>query len=194
MKLWPFAVELRSVDKRLANTRKRINLAAAGAMKGGDYDEATAWAEIGRSVADFSGRLNVFADEWKALVHAARLKGRPEKNVRPRSMARPALTPEWKLSLPALKALAGRGGTATLLELASDLSVSLGPELTEGDRKVIPARGAPRWHGTLSKSYRQCQKEGWIEKQKRREGLWKITPKGRAVAEETKSKASSATT
>jgi hypothetical protein len=159
-------------------------------MKTGDYDEANAWTDVGRSLADFSARFASYAAEWKAIVRGARLKGVPAESSSHGSGRKASYMPEWKLSVPALKALLHRGGSATLSELTNDLGASLGQELTDADRHVIPSRGIPRWHRTLVKTHRLCQREGRIEKQKRADGLWKITRKGRVVAEETAAQAS----
>jgi len=53
--------------------------------------------------------------------------------------------------------------------------------LTEADRALAAQRGVPRWHLTLEKAYRHCQRKAWIEK--RTDGVWKLTPKGQAIAD-----------
>jgi hypothetical protein len=101
------------------------------------------------------------------------------------ALTQSAKTPTWKFCSPALKVLIQNGGTATLNEILTGLEVSLSQTLTDSDRKIMDSRGFPRWHQAVQRAYRQCQREGWIEKQKRRDGTWRITSKGRAVAEET---------
>ena len=179
---------LRRVLKRLGAVRKVINASAAKEMKSDQYETAQMWMEMGRSVGDFAQRLDTFADEWQRLVRATRIMAQthPEtqggKRITTHSAKR---TPSWKFCAPALKALVAREGTASLPQLIEDLNRDLAAVLTTYDRSVPSGRSVPRWHGAIDQAYRQCQKETWIEK--RRDGVWKITPKGIAVAGESKS-------
>lgn len=172
----------RRLAGRLRNARKKINVAAAKQMKSDKYEAAQNWMEIGRAVADFAERVNAFAGEWKRLTKATRIAARAESEAESNKLPPQTMnknTPTWKVCEPALKVLAGRGGTATLEELVPELEKSLTGTLTESDLALVPSRGVPRWHITLKRAYRHCQREGWIEKHTG--GVWKITSKGKAV-------------
>lgn len=173
----------RALAGRLGKVRKKINAEAAKEMKAGQYEAAQKWMEVGRSLADFAQRVDAFAQEWKTLVRTTRLAARANEPPRPGNGVKtsgPKRTPAWKFCKPALKALVAHGGRATMDELAADLATNLAPTLGEPDLQVVPAKGMPRWQIALAQAYRQCQREGWIEK--RRDGLWKITAAGKEVA------------
>ncbi len=172
----------RTLEKRLKKIRKKINAQAARQMKGEDYGFAQKWMETGRSVADFAKRVEAFGQEWRRLTKATRIanvaageQGAPKVAIRTRSTK----TPAWKFCTPALEFLVSRGGSASHEQVLSGLEQSMLSALTEKDRKPKPPLNAPRWHGAIKKANRLCQREGWIEK--RADGVWKITPKGRAV-------------
>lgn len=175
----------RSLEKRLAVARKKINAAAAAQMKADEYETAQEWMSVGRSVADFSERVTAFADEWKRLVKATRITARANHDRSGGELkhaAGPKHTPVWRFCVPALQAVVERGGTADMGQVVADLERSLAAGLTEKDRTVDSKRGDPKWHSSVRRSYRQSQREGWIEKT--RDGLWKITQRGRIVAAE----------
>jgi hypothetical protein len=176
----------RLLQSRLDGVQKGINAAAAREMKAGKYDDAQQWMGVGRSVAEFAQRVEAFEQEWKRLVKTARLVVRPPKGPLVDTgtpHADSTRTPAWKFCEPALKMLAGRGGTATLDEILSDLQPFLAGRLTDSDQALVGKDGVPRWQHDVQRAYRQCQREGWIEKEKRRDGMWRITAKGRAIAE-----------
>jgi hypothetical protein len=172
----------RRTVKRLATVRKRINASAAKEMKADDYEAAQKWMEMGRSVADFAGRLDAFVAEWKRLVKATRIVARSDTGKGPGG---PGLvtaikrTPVWKFCEPALRVLAARGCASSLTDIVDDLGKDATLTLTATDITASSAHGIPRWHKTMKQAYKHCQREGWIEK--RRDGLWKITPKGASV-------------
>jgi hypothetical protein len=174
----------RKLLKRLDGTRKKINSAAASESKTGDYDAAKEWMEVGRVVSDFRDRAEAFNKEWKALVKGIRASGKRKKSTadfaacKQTNHKRPFV---WRFYKPLLGFLAGRGGTASSEELISDLEQNLGDQLTERDRVVSSKTGLPKWHTGIRKVYKQCQREGWIER--RRDGVWKITAKGRVIAD-----------
>lgn len=173
----------RRIVKRLGTVRKRINASAAKEMKADHYEPAQKWMEIGRSVADFAERLEAFVAEWKRLVKATRIVARAhggKESDRPTATPTAKRTPMWKYCEPALRALAARGGSGSLAELVDDLSRDFASTLTDFDRTPSSSRDVPRWHKAVKQAYRHCQREGWIER--RRDGIWKITPKGAAVA------------
>jgi hypothetical protein len=172
--------------KRLKSVQKKVNVAAARDMKAGKYETAQKWIEIGRAVKDFGDRARAFAEEWKHLVKATRIVARSNKTSTSVNLAQrsgPKRTPAWKFCAPALQELIQKGGTASLDEIRAGLEVRLGESLTEPDLEMSKSRGIPRWHVAVQRAYRQCQKEGWIEKQKLRDGIWRMTPKGKAVAD-----------
>jgi hypothetical protein len=172
------------LQKKLGAVRKRINLSAAAEMKSGEYAVAQKWMEVGQAVGDFAQRASTFAQEWKYLVKATRVAARAQLSTTSTAgrIPKSERTPVWKFCAPALKILMQKGGSANLDEIIVSLEESLNGILTESDRQPSKSRGIPRWHSTVQRAYRQCQKEGWIEKQKRRDGVWKITAKGKGVA------------
>jgi Mrr restriction endonuclease-like protein len=174
----------RGLLKKLGAIRKKINSSAAAEMKSGEYEVAQSWIEVGRAVADFEERAGTFGQEWKRLVKATRITARAQTASAPLRTGRvekSARTPSWKFCALALKQLLNKGGTASLNEILTALEESMSQTLTESDREIVNSRGIPRWHVAVQRANRQCQKEGWIEKQKGRDGIWKITAKGKAV-------------
>jgi hypothetical protein len=151
-------------------------------MRAGDYDAVRRWMEVGKNVADFAGRLDSFEQEWKRLVKATRIaasrKTTPTNVVKNTPHGKKA-TPASRFYEPAIKALAELGGEATSKELLESLEAAVGSELTKADRQILPRRRIPRWQRTLESVYRDCIREGWIEK--RRDRTWKITEKGRRL-------------
>lgn len=173
----------RALAGRLGKVRKKINAEAAKEMKAGQYEAAQRWIEVGRSLADFAQRVDAFAQEWKTLVRTTRIAAHSDGSRRAVSSTKgsgPKRTPAWKFCKPALRALVAHGGRATMDEVTTDLATDLAPSLAESDLQVVPAKGMARWQIALAQAYRQCQREGWIEK--RRDALWKITATGKGVA------------
>ena len=170
--------------KKLGIVRKKINSSAAGEMKSGEYEAAQKWMEVGQAVGDFAQRASTFAQEWKHLVKATRVSARaqPSSSSMTGRIPKAKRTPVWKFCAPALKVLVQKGGTASFDEIIAALEDSLNGILTESDRELSKSKGIPRWRSAMQRAYRQCQKEGWIEKQKGREGAWRITAKGKDVA------------
>jgi hypothetical protein len=179
---------LQKAVNRLDAVRKRVNSSAAKEMRADHYEAAQKWMEMGRSVADFTQRLEAFAEEWKRVVRATRIAAQARSGNeadRPAAVATTKRTPIWKFSEPALRALAARGGTASLPEILEDLGRESSLALTDRDRAESPPHGAPRWHKAVNQAYKHCQREGWIER--RRDGLWKITPSGEALGQPKRS-------
>ena len=174
----------RKALKRIDAVKKKINSEAAHETKVGNYETAKQWMEVGRSVADFRERTEAFTKEWKALVRGIRTSnkgkhdGAATLSSRPVGNKRPFV---WRFCTPILGLLVGRGGSASSEELISDLEQNIGNQLTERDRVVSTRTGLPKWHAGMKKAYKQCQREGWIER--RRDGVWKITPKGKGIAD-----------
>ena len=173
----------RSLAKRLDGVQRRINARAARCMRAGEYDAVQRWMDIGKSVADFAGRVDAFAGEWKRLVKATRIaavgKTKPRITIRV-VPSRKKATAASRFYEPAMKALANRGGEATSEQLLQDLETALAADLSEADCKILPRRGIPKWQATVGSVYRDCIREGWIEK--RRDKVWKITERGRQLA------------
>lgn len=172
----------RTLEKRLKNVCKRINAQAARQMKEGDYSSAQKWMEVGSSVSDFAGRVEAFGNEWKRLTKATRIANAEtvgQDPPRTATRARSIKTPAWKFCTPALELLGSKGGSLSHQEVLLGLEQSISSTLTYKDRESKSPRSAPRWHGAIKRAYKQCQREGWIEK--RRDGAWRITEKGRAV-------------
>jgi hypothetical protein len=178
------STSFRKLLKRLDGTRKKINGTVASESKSGDYDAAKEWMEVGRVVSDFRDRAEALHKEWKTLVKGIRASGKQNPiNVhspssKKGSHKRPFV---WRFYKPLLGLLAGRGGNASTEELISELEQGFRDQLTERDLSVSQKTGRPKWQAGIKKVYRQCQREGWIER--RRDGLWRITAKGKAIAE-----------
>ena len=173
----------RQLGKRLDAVRKKVNSKASKRMKAEEYDAARKWMDIGQMIGEFSARVDVFAKEWEQLLDSARgavgeSSGVDSERSAKRSSKR---TPAWKFRGPALKALLVRGGSASHADIVSDLKDSMASTLTETDQAVIPIRGIPLWHDGVRRVYRQCQREGWIER--RRDDVWKLMAKGKSSLE-----------
>ncbi len=171
----------RSLEKKLATTRKRINNEAAKRMKAGEYEAATAWMQVGGSVADFIQRVSDFSNEWKRLAKTTKIvAGANHHPIQPtRNSSSRKRTPDWKFCQPALQSVLGRGGTATMAQVLADVGESADNKLTEKDRAPSGRSGVPRWQNAVRRAYRQSRKEGWIES--RRDETWKLTSAGRSM-------------
>ena len=177
----------RTVEKRLKQVRKKINAQqAVKEMKSGNYGSAQKRMDIGRSVTDFAERVDAFGQEWKRLAKATRIANIADKQaaVKITSGKGKIKTPAWKFCAPALQALVSKGGSARHEEVLQELERSMNSVLTEKDHQSKSPGGAPAWHGSVKKAHKQCQREGWIEKGTA--GLWRITPKARAVLDDPK--------
>ena len=175
----------RTVEKRLRQVRRKINAQAARQMKGGDYSSTQKWMEIGRAVGDYADRVDAFGQEWKRLSKATRIantiteKHAPVKGTSGRVRSK---TPAWKFCTPALQAVLSMGGDAKNEDVLQKMEQSMTSALTDKDHQSKSPGGAPLWHMAVKKAYKQCQREGWIEK--RSGNVWKITPKGRAILDQ----------
>ena len=173
----------RQLTKRLDAVRKKVNSIASKRMKAEEYANARKWMDIGQMIGEFSTRVDVFAKEWEQLLDSSRAavgeaaSGDPEGPAKLSSRR----TPTWKFRGPALKALLNRGGSASQADIVSDLKESMASSLTVTDQTVTPTRGTPLWHDAVRRVYRQCQREGWIER--RRDDVWNLTTKGRSSLE-----------
>jgi DNA-binding transcriptional regulator YhcF (GntR family) len=139
-------------------------------------------SDIGRSVADFSDRVDAFGQEWKRLAKAAQIANSVAKKqvpVKVTSGRGKSKTPAWKFCTPALQAILSIGGDAKHEAVLHELESSMMSVLVDKDYQAKGPGGVPLWHTAVKRAYRQCQREGWIEK--RSGGVWRITPKGRAI-------------
>jgi hypothetical protein len=176
----------RLLQSRLSTVEKKINAAAAKEMKLGKYQNAQDWMNVGKTVAEYQQRVKAFDLEWKHLVRAARIAARPMEPIALKKASAPrggGITPAWKFCEPSLKALSVHGGRATFAEILADLQEMLAAVLTDADHALSSKKSTPRWHNQVQRAYRQCQGEGWIDKEKRSKGEWRITEKGRALVE-----------
>ena len=174
----------RKALKRIEAVKKKINIAAAHETKAGNYEIAKEWMDVGRSVTDFRDRTEAFSKEWKTLVRGIRTSNRGKVDraatlsSRQVGIKRPFV---WRFCTPILGIVVARGGSASSEEVMSDIENTLGKQLTDRDRSVSTRTGLPKWHVGLKKAYKQCQREGWIER--RRDGVWKVTTKGKTIAD-----------
>jgi hypothetical protein len=165
---------------------KRVNHAAAAETKSGDYASAQKWMEIGRSLAEFSSRAGAYAEEWKRLVRATRLAaGENEPGGAATDSGKQAPhgarhTPAWRFYTPLLKALAARSAPMSSADVIATIEPVVTSQLNEHDLRVGRGEVVPRWHRTVIRMRRQCQREGWIDKGKG--DTWMITEKGRQIA------------
>src|SRR5437867_8416066 len=154
----------RVLAKRLSSVQRSINTEAARCLRAGEYDAVQRWMEVGKTVADFAGRLDAFGQEWKRLVKATRLaafrKSLTPTTIRASSTRKKA-TPASRFYEPAMKALASSGGEAISEQLLQNLEAGLAADLSEADLKTLPRRGIPVWHRTIESVYRDCVREGW---------------------------------
>jgi hypothetical protein len=171
----------RLLENRLRIVRRRVNNSAAKEMRAGEYLAAKAWMDLGQTVADFASRVDAFAQEWKRLVKTARivLRSNGENGHLPRASGAKG-TPIWRFCQPMLRALVDRGGSGTVAELLPALEQDLAGVLNETDLSALPAKGVPRWHQSVVRAARHCQREGWAEK--RGNGVWRVTAKGKVAA------------
>jgi hypothetical protein len=153
-------------------------------MKADEYDTARKWMDIGQMVGEFSSRTDALAKEWDELLESAQIavgNGTENDSSKGAKRSTSKRTPAWKFRTPALKALVNRGGTASQSDIIADLKEALDGSLTDTDQAVVTTRGTPLGHEMVARAYRHCQREEWIEK--RRDGVWKLTSKGKASLE-----------
>ncbi len=181
-RLKPERVEsaVRTLQKRLGNTRQRVNAEAAAQMKSGQYDKAKTLMDIGSLLSDFIKRGDAFAEAWGEFQNDVTSRLR-DLGIATTSAGQSKLTAPRNFCIPALKSVIALGGNAEMSEVIGNLASGMSLTLTEADLAIVDHRDVPRWHMTVEKAYRQSQRKGWIEKSG--DGIWKITPQGRAVAE-----------
>jgi hypothetical protein len=168
----------RNLQKRLSVLLRRLNAEAATQMKAGRYDAAKDLMDIGRSFAEFNTRVDEVGQNWDELTTQAVAK-LGDLGVTSGTSQSKATSPK-ALCIPALRAVVNRGGIAEMSEIVSDLE-SATPSFWR-DSDLAENGGRLTWHTTLDKAYRRSQRQGWIEK--RTDGTWQVTAKGRAVIEE----------
>jgi len=176
--------------KRFESAQKKINGSAAKRMKMGQYEAATKWMEVGQAFDAFSNKIEAICQEWRDLLASSQKtleevevrRIRPKKDDPPKAKA-------WKVRLlpkqfyaPALKALVGRGGAASSDEMLGDLHSYVLTKFPESELVVNVPFNFPPWQKTVGRIYKHLQRQGWIER--RKDGQWKVTDKGRAAATE----------
>lgn len=164
----------KTLGKRLSVVIRKVNAEAAGQMKAGRYDTAKGLMEIGRSFSDFAAKTHETSETWDKLATQATLAV-TDLGIPTGTSANKA-TPPKALCIPALRVVLQRGGHAEMADVISELG-NHGIRWTEGD--LAQSAGTLRWHLTLDKAYRRSQRLGWLEK--RGDGIWKITDKGRSA-------------
>ena len=193
----------KKVMKRFEATKKKINSSAAKRMKLGEYEAATKWMEVGQAFEAFSKKFEVIQQEWDDLIVASEKalegvesnapKARKKLALNERSdIAREAADKAWKtmrssawispqkLRIPALQALVKHGGTASLEEMLGDLHKYVLSEFPNSELTVnVPFNFTP-WQKIVHKIHRHLEKQGWVEK--RKDGQWRVTEKGRSAA------------
>jgi len=203
-------VAFKKALKRFEATQKKINSSAAKRMKMGHYEAATKWMEVGQTFEVFSKKIEGIQQEWQDLLvssektlegvesrkpRAQRDGSRRTHSVEQRSeIARKAAHKAWetmrsaawispkKLYPSLLKTLVKRGGTASPDEILGDLHNYILSEFPDSELAVNVPFNFPPWQKTARKSYKYLQNQGWIER--RKDGQWKITDKGRSAATE----------
>ena len=165
------------LQRRLLAVVRKINAEAAAQMKAGRYDTATGLMEIGRSFSEFTTKADEISRAWDQLVtQASATLG--ELGV-PTGTSQKKLTSPRALCIPAIRIVLNRGGHAEMADVVSELG-NYDVSWTESD--LVQSGGTLRWHLTLDKAYQRGQRLGWLEK--RGDGIWQITDKGRAAVEQ----------
>ncbi len=166
---------IRTLQKRIATAQKRVNGEAASQMKAGRYDAAKTLMQVGSSLADFVKDTEALSQSWKDFTTRTAADLEPFGiNVVVAGRSR-SITSPVALCKPALQAVLTKGPSemgAVIAELEGRMT------LTEKDRVLVS--GIPRWHAAVERAYLNSQRHGWIEK--RKDGLWKLTSKGRDAA------------
>lgn len=206
-------VALKKAVKRFEAAQKKVNSSAAKRMKMGQYEAATKWMEVGQTFEIFAKKIEVIQQEWRDLLASSQKslegvesrKTRAQKDGSPRThpilpseqrseIARKAAHKAWetkrsaagispkKLYPTLLKSLVKRGDAASSDELLGDLHSYILSEFPDSELAVNVPFNFPPWQKMVRKSYKYLQNQGWIER--RKDGQWKITEKGRSAATE----------
>ena len=168
----------RVLQKRLSVVVKRINAEAAAQMKLGRYDSAKELMEVGRSFSQFYPKVNEISKDWDDLT-AQTISQLGDLGLTT-AIRQVKVTSPNALCIPALVVALKRGGTAEMADVISGLDSAGAALWKDGD--LVQTGGTLQWQLTLGKSYRLCQRRGFVEK--RTDGIWKITEKGRAAVHE----------
>ncbi len=167
----------KTLQRRLLVIVRKVNAEAAAQMKAGRYDTAKGLMEIGRSLSEFTAKTEDVSRAWDQLatqtttaINELGIQGgtSPKK-----------VTSAKALCIPALRIVVKRGGHAEMSDVLSELG-NHGVTWTDAD--LAQSAGTLRWHLTLDKAYRRSQRLGWLEK--RGDGTWEITDKGRSAVEQ----------
>lgn len=167
----------KTLQRRLSVVLRKINAEAAAQMKVGRYDAAKGLMEIGRSFSEFSTKTSEISKTWDQL--AAEVTNRIGELGIPTGPSQKKVTTPKALCIPALKIVVEAGGQ---IEMADVLSQLGNDRITWTEADLAESEGSLRWQLTLDKAYRRSQRLGWLER--RADGIWHITEKGRAAVRE----------
>jgi len=171
----------KQLSKKFETTRKKINSTAAKRLKSGTYDAATKWMEIGKSVEEFSEKIESVRLEWRTLVEALQQAIESVETKSARTGPLPDIRVHSKqLLIPAIRILQKNNGSATSDEVLEALHSHVLTAFPQSELSVNNPSNFPPWQEMLKKVQRGCQKLGWIER--RRDGQWRLTEKGRTSA------------
>lgn len=165
----------KTLQKRLSVVTRKVNTEAAAQMKAGRYDSTKALMEIGRSFSQFNSRVDEVGKDWDRLI--AEIGSQLTELGLTTAAAQSKVTLPRALCLPALRIALQRGGSAEMDDVIAELGRATPGLLKKGD--LVEKNGSVRWHTALDKAYRRSQRKGWVEK--RADGAWHITSKGRAA-------------
>ncbi len=178
-----YANQVEGAFKQLLNrfetAQKKINSSAAKRMKSGDYEAATEWMEVGRTFDAFSKKILGLRGEWQELVASSQQTLEKAEGAATESRNKPRQTRvlATQLYVPALSALAKRGGAASSDEMISDLQTFVLNAFP--DSELATNSSSPMWPKIVRKTYKHFQNQNWIERHK--DGQWRMTEKGKSA-------------
>lgn len=165
----------REVDRAFAAVLKELKAALRGlnqqttkTLERGDYSSAEEAVGLGRSVSEFSGRVDALRAEWRTLQRSTRKNDLKEEH-----------TPLWRYYQPILETLIELDGEATREELEKAVEPRVRSILKPGD-EAKNSRGLSRWRVMVRRAKRPMAHEGFIEDSR---GRWRVTAKGRKASQ-----------
>jgi hypothetical protein len=169
---------LRTLKKRLSSLTLRLNAEAASRMKAGQYNCVKELMDVGTSISKFSLAVEELTENWRTLSENAGEKIEA-LGIGSDGAGQTRRVTSRQLCLSALKAVIGRGGAAKADEIASFVESDGSLNFSDADLALSRRNGRPRWHTTLDRAYKQCERKGWIEAGSN--GTWAITQLGRKL-------------
>lgn len=157
-----------AVLKELKAALRGLNQQTAKTLERGDYSSAEEAVALGRSISEFSGRVDALRAEWRNLQRATRRNDIKEEQ-----------TPLWRYYQPILETLVVLDGDASREELEKGVEPRIRSILKPGD-EATNSRGLPRWRVMVRRAKRPMAREGFIEDSR---GRWRVTAKGRKAAQ-----------